>query len=199
MIVSPNMPLAVMHSQNGRHNNAYNKGISVGCRLKRAQSSTYTILSPWETTNLYDLENRSKQLLFLVGLQIFWFCYIREGKNCLVMHDVSTIDTFFFLLSFTSFFPFLCSFTFNSLFKFHRLLCCSLMVLFLFISQHKSMCFPLFIFVLHQLPLSAEDTYHARRWPTTFWLYVNGFNQSHYFFDHEQGSTTHSTTSSFLF
>ena len=127
MIVSPNIPLVVMHSQNDKHNNAHNKGISVGCRLKRAQTLTYTTLSPWETTNLYDLENRSKQLLFLMGLQIFWFCYVREGKDCLVMHVVSTTVIFFFLLSFTSCFPFLCSFTFNSLFKFYRLLWCSLM------------------------------------------------------------------------
>ena len=111
-----------------------------------------------------------------MGLHIFWFCYMREEKDFLVMHVVSTIVTFFVLLSFTSCFPFLCSFTFNSLFKFPRLLCCSLWVLFLFISQLKSICFPLFIFVLHQLPLFAIDTYHTRRVPTTFWLYVNKFN-----------------------
>lgn len=172
MIVSPNIPLVVMHSQNDKHNNAHNKGISVGCRLKRAQTLTYTTLSPWETTNLYDLENRSKQLLFLMGLQIFWFCYVREGKDCLVMHVVSTTVIFFFLLSSLHVFLFFVLSLSIPYSNFIGYCVVPLWVLFLFISQLKSMCFPLFIFALHQLPLFAVDTYNARRVPTTFYLLV---------------------------
>ena len=172
MIVSPNIPLAVMHSQNGRHNNAHNKGISVGCRLKRAQTLTYTTLSPWETTNLYDLENRSKQLLFLMGLQIFWFCYVREGKDCLVMHVVSTTVIFFFLLSFTSCFPFLCSFTFNSLFKFYRLLCCSLMGIVPIYIPTQVYVFSPFYLCSSSTTLVCCRHLQCRRVPTTFYLLV---------------------------
>ena len=106
MIVCPKVLSVVMNSQNDRHNDANKGGISARCRLKRAQTPIYTTLLPYEAIKLCDLEDRLEQQPFLMKLRRVWFCYVREGKDYLVVHDVSAVITLFFFLIFTLFFLF---------------------------------------------------------------------------------------------
>lgn len=46
MIVSPKVLSAIVNRYGGKPNNVNEKGISAKCKLKRAQTLTYTTLSP---------------------------------------------------------------------------------------------------------------------------------------------------------
>ena len=126
-------------------------------------------------------------------LQRVWFCNARKGKNWLVMHIVFAVITIFFLLNFTSYFPFLSSFTFNSLFRLPRLLCffpygyCS------YLYSKSSLCvFPLSPLFLtsHSCLLSTFIT--SRVYPLPFGLMWMGSIPS--LFDCWQGLSLSSST-----